>query len=561
LIAPALEEEIKEIAGRYPDGRSALLPALELVQRAGGGSLTHEDVRQVGRLLGVPSQKAWGAATFYSMLRTAPVGRYHLQVDTNVPALLAGAGEIFQSLKDRLAIGDGETTADGLFTLSAVEDLGCADVAPVIRVNDTVYGHLDPEKALALIDALGRGEEPVPDLTARHDTTCGVLLKNFHVPAVEKLAVSLDQGGYRGLEKARGLGPSAVIAAVEESGLRGRGGAAFPTGRKWRLLSRDERPVYLICNADEGEPGTFKDRRIMESDPHLLVEGIAIAAHAIGAAGAFVYIRGEYRTAAGKMEQAVKEAREGGLLNDLTVTIHRGAGSYICGEETALIASLEGGRGEPSPKPPYPAEEGLYGCPTVVNNVETLASLPFILSEGADAFREISPALFSLSGHVRRPGLYERRLGTPLANLLEDAGGVTGGLKAVIVGGLSSPILPARRALGLTLDYESCRAAGSSLGSGAVIVINDTVPIPDIALRAAGFFAGESCGQCAPCREGTETIRLLLRRAAAGDGTREDIDKALEICRGIKGANLCPGGDTFASSIEAMVTRFRREFP
>ena len=350
MITTAIEDQIKEIAGRYPDGKSALLPALELVQRAGGGSLTHEDVRQVGRRLGVPSQKAWGAATFYSLLRTAPVGRYHLQADTNVPALLAGAGEVFQVLKERLGIGDGETTSDGLFTLSAVEDLGCADIAPVIRVNDTVYGHLTPEKALALIDTLEKGEDPVPDLAARHDTTCGILLKNFHVPGVERLDVSLEQAGYRGLEKARVLGRSAVIAAVEESGLRGRGGAAFPTGRKWRLLSRDGRPVYLICNADEGEPGTFKDRRIMEGDPHLLVEGIAIAAHAVGAAGAFVYIRGEYRTAAGRLEQVVEEAREGGLLNDLTVTIHRGAGSYICGEETALIASLEGGRGEPDPQ-------------------------------------------------------------------------------------------------------------------------------------------------------------------------------------------------------------------
>jgi NADH:ubiquinone oxidoreductase subunit F (NADH-binding) len=215
----------------------------------------------------------------------------------------------------------------------------------------------------------------------------------------------------------------------------------------------------------------------------------------------------------------------------------------------------------PRVKPPFPAVVGVYGCPTVVNNVETLASLPFILSEGAEAYREISPALFSLSGHVRRPGLYERRLGTPLANLLEDAGGVTGRLKAVIVGGLSSPILPARRALGLILDYESCEAEGSSLGSGAVIVINDTVPIPDIALRAAEFFAGESCGQCAPCREGTEAVRRLLRRAAGRDGTSGDIDSLLEICRGVQGANLCPGGDTFASSIEAMVSSFREEFP
>ncbi len=560
MITTAIQDRIREIAGRYPDPRSALLPALELVQRDRGGVLGHQDVRTVARLLGLPPGRAWGAATFYSMLRTSPTGRFHLQVDTNVPALLAGAEQILRRLEERLGIGCGETTADGLFTLSSVEDLGCADICPVVRVHDTVYGHLTPEKASLLVEALRRGEVPEPDLSARHHTTCRILLRNFDVPGMTSLPVCLRRGGYRGLIRARGMEPEAVIDAVEQSGLRGRGGAAFPTGRKWRLLSRDGRPVYLVCNADEGEPGTFKDRRIVEQDPHLLVEGIAIAAHALGASAAFVYIRGEYLRAARILEEAVAEARREGLLQGLPVVIHRGAGSYICGEETALIASLEGGRGEPRPKPPYPAAEGLYGSPTVVNNVETLASLPLILAEGAEAFRSVSPRLFSVSGHVARPGLYERPLGTSLGGLLEDAGCNTGSLKAVIVGGLSSSILPARQALDLHLDDESCRSSGTSLGAGAVIAVDDTVPIPRIALRAAEFFAGESCGRCAPCREGTFAIHRLLGKAGGKGGRPGDTGKVLEICRGIRSSTLCPGGDAFATSIAAMIDRFREEF-
>jgi NADH:ubiquinone oxidoreductase subunit F (NADH-binding)/NADH:ubiquinone oxidoreductase subunit E len=523
--------------------------------------LTRRDVRAVARILGLSPAAAWGAATFYSMHRFRPSGTYHLQVDTNVPALLAGAGALLASLEERLGIAPGETTPNSLFSLCRVEDLGAAGTSPALMVNETLYEEMSPEKADSLIESLTAGILPSPERPSRCATACSMLLRNCSRPGSETLPGYRAGGGYRALETAVGMSPAEIISLVERAGLRGRGGAGYPTARKWRLLAGDERPVYLICNADEGEPGTFKDRYILERDPHLLVEGMAVAARAVGAHRAFAYVRGEYRAGGASLERAVGDAKEAGLLRGLEITIHYGAGSYLCGEETALISSLEGRRGEPRPRPPYPTECGLYGSPTVVNNVETLASLPLILEKGPDSFREATPLIFSVSGHVNRPGLYEYPLGTPLAALLEAAGGVKGDLKAVIVGGLSSPVLPAHRARTLILDYEECREAGTSLGSGALIVMNDTVSIPFIAHRTAAFFSAESCGLCAPCREGMYVVSSLLGTLAQGKGRTEDYLRVLDVCRGITGATLCPAGDSFALSIESMLRSFKDEFP
>jgi NADH:ubiquinone oxidoreductase subunit F (NADH-binding)/NADH:ubiquinone oxidoreductase subunit E len=522
--------------------------------------LSRRDVRAVARILGLSPAAAWGAATFYSMHRLRPAGKYHIQVDSNVPAILAGADALLASLQERLGIAPGETTPNALFSLSRVEDLGAAGTSPALMVNETLYETMSPEKADSLVESLSAGILPSPERSSRCATACSMLLRNCSRPRSETLSVYRGAGGYRALETAVGMSPDDIISIVERAGLRGRGGAGYPTARKWRLLAGDERPAYLICNADEGEPGTFKDRHILERDPHLLVEGIAVAARAIGARRAFAYLRGEYRAAGASFEGAVRDAKEAGLLRGLEITVHYGAGSYLCGEETALISSLEGGRGEPRPRPPYPTECGLYGSPTVVNNVETLASLPLILEKGPDTFRKATPLLFSVSGHVNKPGLYEHPLGTPLAALLEAAGGVMGDLKAVIVGGLSSPILSADKARTLILDYEECREAGTSLGSGAVIVMNDTVSIPFIAHRTAAFFSAESCGLCAPCREGMHVVSSLLGTIARGRGTTEDCLRILEVCRGIRGSTLCPAGDSFALSIESMLRSFHNEF-
>jgi len=561
MIGPAEESLIRQVSRTFPRRASALLPALDLAQRGGAGILTRRDVRAVARILGLSPAAAWGAATFYSMHRLRPAGKYHIQVDTNVPAILAGADALLATLQNRLGIAPGETTANALFSLSRVGDLGAAGTSPALMVNEMLYETMSPEKADSLIDSLTAGVLPSPDRPSRCATACSMLLRNCSRPESETLLQYRQGGGYGALEAANRMSPADITSLVERAGLRGRGGAGYPTAHKWSLLADDGRPVYLICNADEGEPGTFKDRHILERDPHLLVEGMAIAARAVGARRAFVYLRGEYRAPGASLERAVRDATEAGLLRSLEITVHYGAGSYLCGEETALISSLEGGRGDPRPRPPYPAESGLYGSPTLVNNVETLASLPLILEKGPDSFRASTPLLFSVSGHVNRPGLYEYPLGTPLAALLEAAGGVQGDLKAVIVGGLTSPILTADSARTLILDYAECREAGTSLGSGAVIVMNDTVSIPVIAHRTASFYSVESCGLCAPCREGMFVVSSLLEPLSRASGTTEDYHRVLEVCRGIRGATLCPAGSSFALSIQSMLSSFQAEFP
>ncbi|MCK5270497.1 MAG: NADH-quinone oxidoreductase subunit NuoF, partial [Sedimentisphaerales bacterium] len=402
---------------------------------------------------------------------------------------------------------------------------------------------------------------------ANWGTECNVLLKRRGADNSTAIETYLSDGGYEALKKAKQMAPAAVVAEVKESGLRGLGGAGFPTGTKWGFLPKDsDKPVYLICNADEGEPGTFKDRQIMQYDPHLMIEGMAIACHAIGAKLAFVYIRGEFKWIADILERAIEQAREKGILSELDIIVHLGAGAYICGEETALIESLEGKRGNPRLKPPFPAVEGLYGCPTIVNNVETLASLPFIIAKGAAEFKKFGSdnnhgfKIFGVSGHVNKPGTYEFPMGTALSKILAAAGGVKGTMKAVIVGGLSVPILTAAEAAELNMDFDGCRKKGTLFGSGGIMVINDTTSIPKMALRTIDFYTHESCGQCTPCREGTWVVKELLTRLIKGYGTKADIDRIIQICDTVIGTTLCPVGEAYGMPIGAMVKKFRSEF-
>ena len=434
---------------------------------------------------------------------------------------------------------------------------------------------MTPERVDQLLAALRKGEMPDLPAEAHWGSACNILMARRGNPAARDLDVYRADGGYEALRSALGRTPESIVAEVKDSTVRGHGGAGFPLGVKWSFLPKERSgPVYLVCNADEGEPGTFKDRQILEYDPHLLLEGMAIAGYAIGARLGFVYLRGEFAWIGEILERAAAQARSAGLLGenilgsgfDFDVIVHLGAGAYVCGEETALIESLEGKRGNPRMKPPFPAGVGLYGAPTIVNNVETLACVPYIVGNGAPSFKQIGtpnnfgPKIFGISGHVNRPGAYEYPLGTPLETLLEAAGGVRGTLKAVIVGGLSVPILTADEARGLALDFDSCLKRGTMLGSGGIIVMNETTSIPRVALRAISFYAHESCGQCIPCRQGSHTIRELLSRVVAGQGRREDLDQVLWLCSTIKGSTLCPTGDAFANPIEAMVSKFRPEF-
>jgi NADH-quinone oxidoreductase subunit F len=405
-----------------------------------------------------------------------------------------------------------------------------------------------------------------------------VLLRNVGVPNSHEIDVYLERGGYQALEEAlKELTPEGLIDMVKESGLRGRGGAGFPAGVKWSFLPPGVFPRYLVCNADEGEPGTFKDRVLIEHDPHSLLEGIIISSYACQVEHAFIYIRGEYVFGADRLDQAVEQAYDRGYLGknilrsgyDLEITVHRGAGAYICGEETGLLTSLEGGRAHPKLKPPFPASEGLYRKPTVINNVETLCNVPAIVLKGADWYRSFGTEkstgikLFSISGHVKKPGVYELALGTPMRTLIYDcAGGPLDDkpIMAVIPGGSSTPMLPAGVIDTVTLDYEALAEAGSMLGSGAVIVIGQGTCIVDMVERLAEFYRHESCGKCVPCREGTDWLYKILRRIKHGQGREEDIDLLLDICDNIAGKTFCPLGDAALGPVRSSIALFRNEY-
>ena len=376
-------------------------------------------------------------------------------------------------------------------------------------------------------------------------------------------------GGYAMLERARGLEPQQVLDELLAAEIRGRGGAGFPMGRKASFLAKGTgKPTYLVVNADESEPGTFKDREIMFTVPHRLVEGCLIAAHAIQSQHVFIYIRGEYLAEFEILRRALDEARGEGLLGDATVVLHRGAGAYICGEETGLLESLEGKRGQPRSKPPFPAVQGLYAAPTLINNVETITTVPKIIELGGAEYAKLGVAnsagtrVFSLSGNVVRGGNYEVPLGTTWRGLIYDlGGGIAGGreLKAVIPGGSSVPVLTADQ-LDTGLDFDSIAGAGSMLGSGAVIVIDDRTCMVQLGLRVAQFYQHESCGKCTPCREGTRWMVQLLHRIEDGNATEADLELLLDVCDRILGKCLCPLGDAAAMPVASYIDRFRDEF-
>ena len=406
-----------------------------------------------------------------------------------------------------------------------------------------------------------------------------LLLRNIGVPGSDTLATYQSRGGYASWRKVvERMKPEQLIDEVKASGLRGRGGAGFPTGMKWSFVPKDNpKPKYLVCNADESEPGTFKDRLLIEQDPHAVIEGTLIAAFAIQSHTAFIYIRGEMVFGTQQLERAVDEAYRAGLLGknifasgyDLDLIVHRGAGAYICGEETALLSSLEGGRGWPKVKPPFPATHGLFGCPTVVNNVETLAVLPWILERGAAAYgamgteKSKGTKLFSVSGHIAKPGVYEVEMGYPFKKFLdEDCGGVPNGkkLKGVIPGGASMPVLKPDEIEKVNLDYESVAAAGSLLGSGGVIVMDETTCMVRAAWNIARFYAHESCGQCSPCREGCHWMEKIFQRVEHGEGEKSDLELILNISGNIMGNTICPFGDAAAMPAAAFIRKYRDEF-
>jgi len=406
-----------------------------------------------------------------------------------------------------------------------------------------------------------------------------VCFKTLHLDDPWTLETYQSEGGYEVWKKIldEKTSPEDIIAELKTSALRGRGGAGFPTGLKWSFMPRNTPgQKYIVCNSDEGEPGTCKDRDILRFNPHALVEGMAIAGYTIGATKGYNYIRGEFWEPYERFQQAIDDAYAAGLLGknimgsgvDFDLYTHLGGGAYICGEETALLESIEGKKGQPRFKPPFPASFGLYGRPTTINNTETLASVPSILKNGGQWFLNIGkpnnggPKLFSVSGHVNKPGNYEVPMGTPFSELLEMAGGVRDGnkLKAVIPGGSSTPVLTGEEMMDVTMDYDSIAKAGSMLGAGSVIVMDETTCMVKALARISHFYFEESCGQCTPCREGTGWLSRVIHRIEHGQGKQEDLDLLLDVANKIQGRTICALGDAAAMPVTSFVTKFRDEF-
>jgi NADH-quinone oxidoreductase F subunit len=574
-----LNAVFEDLKSRYEHASAALVPALFEIQER-KGFISAEDEVLVAEVLGMDVMTVHATITFYPLLFTKPLGKTHIQVCHNISCSLVGAEHIIDVLKRELGVSEKEVTPDGLISFQRAECLGCCCDAPVMLVGEKLFGYLTEEKIKEIIAKIRTGEELVNDtpLTTTDPLPDGVTSCNFLLKDSHHLKVAEEKGAYRATKKALlELTPDEILNQVKEAGVRGQGGAGFPAGMKWSFVPRDTPWVkYLCVNGDESEPGTCKDREIFRRDPHRLIDGIIMACKAIGVHTAYVYIRREFYEPRKVFEAAIKEAYQAGYLGknilgsgfDLDIHVHHGAGAYICGEETGLIESLEGKKGWPRIKPPFPALKGLFGRPTVVNNVETLANIPYIINFGAGVFRkrgtEKSPGtkLYGVSGHVKRPGVWELPMGVSLRELIfSHAGGMREGhaLKAVIPGGSSVPVLKADE-IDVALDFESTRDAGTMLGSGGVIVMDDTVSMPEALEVISRFYAHESCGQCTPCREGTGWTYKILHRMNHGRGTKGDLEALLDLANNMDGTTICPLGSAAAWPIQAMLKKFPEEF-
>ncbi len=582
-LSPKLAAKFELLQNRYPVKRSALIPMMLYAQDE-YGYISDDMVNELASRLDLRPVEVEETLAYYSMLHRKPVGKHHVQVCTNVACMLRGGAQLLQHAKKRLEIGHKEVTQDGVFSLEEVECIGACTGAPAMQVNYDYYENLTPLKFDRIIEELDNGGRPAPvpvitgALRERNALEVPLISKRWGIKDSHKIDVYLQNGGYQALEKAlQQMTPESIIDEVKKSSLRGRGGAGFPTGMKWSFVPKDSpKPKYVICNADESEPGSCKDRPLMEMDPHQLIEGIIIAGRAIDAHRGFIYIRGEYRYVLDIVDAAIAEAYARGYLGnnilgsgfDFDLLIHTGAGAYECGEESALMESLEGKRGYPRIKPPFPAIVGLYGCPTIINNVESLSSVPSIILEGGEAYasrgtpKNGGTRLLCISGHVHKPGIYEIPLGMNMKKFIyEVAGGIRGGknLKAVIPGGSSCPLLKADE-IDIPMDYDSLAKAGSMLGSGGMVVMDEDTCMVDMARRIMHFYAHESCGWCIPCREGTSWLRKMLERFHAGFGRLEDIDMVGDLAKNMLGRTLCPLGDAAAMPTISIVTKFRSEF-
>ncbi len=574
-LTPQNQARFEEILARYPVKRSALLPTLHLVQEQEGW-ISREAIDLVAGLLGLSAAQVHDTASFYTMFRLKPEGKTLIEVCTTLSCALGGAEELLGYACHKLGVKPGGTTADGKFTVKGVECLAACGGAPAVQVNGAWLEHATPSD----VDKVIAGEPVARSFDWPKSPGEHILFSNVWKENSTSIAVYEAGGGYSKLGEWLRREPEAIIEEVKKSTLRGRGGAGFPTGMKWSFLPKDNpKPRYMCVNADESEPGTYKDRVIIERDPHRLIEGTVVSCHAIRSKQAYIYIRGEFHEGAKILEKALQEARARNYVGknilgtgvDVEIHVHRGAGSYECGEETALIESLEGKRGQPRIKPPFPAVVGLYGCPTIVNNVETLVNVPLVLTRGADWFagygspKNGGPKLYSISGHVARPGSYESPMGKiTLRDLIFGEGyakGIRNGrkLKAVVPGGSSTPVL-APAEIDIPMDFDGVAKAGSMLGSAGTIVMDDTTCMVWMAKNLSYFYKHESCGKCSPCREGTGWMLRLLTKIEAGEGTQADIDQIFKVVDSIGGKTVCPFGDAAIAPPQSSLAKFRAEF-
>lgn len=554
--------------------RHLLLPALHVVQRR-FGYISEGALGYISERLRVPPAEAYGVASFYALFTLAPAPLAVLHVCDDIACKTRGADALCAEL-ERVHGPAGSAVKGATWARSPC--LGLCEQAPaalLLKAGEQPlcqgFGAVSLSSAQAALQK-GRVPEPVA-AEIRQPREQLRLLRRVGVVDPSSIDDYRAHGGYAGLRRAFELGPSGVIREVTESKLVGRGGAAFPTGRKWAAVAaQPARPHYLICNADESEPGTFKDRVLMEDDPFALIEALTIAGYAVGAEKAFIYIRGEYPLAEARLARAIREAKARGLLGPdimgkgygLEIELVRGAGAYICGEETALMNSIEGFRGEPRSKPPFPVEVGLFGRPTLINNVETLANVPDIVARGGAELAAIGTPgsagtrLFCLCGQVEKPGIYEVPFGTRLDALIALAGGVAGGkrLQAVLLGGAAGTFLGPQD-LATPLSFEDTRAIGATLGSGVVMLFDESVDLVEILRRIAEFFRDESCGQCVPCRVGTVRMEEILARFARGSSAADERLLLDELSQAMRDASICGLGQTATSAVESAIGRLR----
>jgi NADH-quinone oxidoreductase subunit F len=559
-VAPefaALEEILAEYGSRGP---TVLIEVLHECQAIFGGWLPRQAAERVAAALEMPLADLYGVTQFYAMLHTQPVGHKIVRVCQDAPCALAGADSLTTELSQGLGIEPGQTTPDGQYTLEAVRCLGLCDRAPAALVNLDRHAPLDPTDPLAALDG-APPEEPM---------AIGGLVKlalaNVGVMDPARLEDYVAQGGLAALRQAlRHMTPAQVMEEVKISKLVGRGGAAFPTGIKWEFAVRNPGPRYVICNADESEPGAFKDRVLMDGDPFRVVEGLILACYAVGAQQGFIYVRGEHRRGYERFTGAIRQLAAAGYLGadilgsgfDCQIEVRRGAGAYICGEETALMESIEGKRGFPRLRPPFPTDSGLWGQPTVINNVETLAKVPPIILHGARWYNALGTPesagtkLFAVSGSVLRPGVYEVPFGVRLRHLVYDlAGGLPADrqLQAILTGGAAGTFLTAQH-LDTPLTFEDFREAGGTIGAGTIMVFDDTVDLRQVLRRIGDFFAHESCGKCYPCQMGTQRQAEILERIACSQTQPDDIQTLLELGTVMTDTSICGLGQTAAMAV------------